>query len=147
MQQGYTGPEVCKITGISYRQLDHWTSTDLINASIRNIKGSGFHRLYSFNDIVLVKLVNKLRDAGISLQKIRVALENVSKLLGKKKNVTDVSIFSDGSSIYVLTENEQMIDLLKKGQAVFGISLGPVRTETETEIFSLFPEKISVQNK
>ena len=73
MQQGYTGPEVCKITGISYRQLDHWTSTGLINASIRNIKGSGFHRLYSFNDIVLVKLVNKLRDAGISLQKIRVA--------------------------------------------------------------------------
>ena len=63
MQQGYTGPEVCKITGISYRQLDHWTSTGLINASIRNIKGSGFHRLYSFNDIVLVKLVNKLRDA------------------------------------------------------------------------------------
>jgi len=75
------------------------------------------------------------------------ALENVSKLLGKKKNVTDVSIFSDGTSIYVLTENDQMIDLLKKGQAVFGISLGPVHTETEAEIFSLFPEKISVQNR
>ena len=147
MQQGYTGPEVCKITGISYRQLDHWTSTSLINASIRNIKGSGFHRLYSFNDIVLVKLVNKLRDAGISLQKIRVALENVSKLLGKKKNVTDVSIFSDGSSIYILTENDQMIDLLRKGQAVFGISLGPVQTETEAEVFSLFPEKISAENR
>ena len=51
MQQGYTGPEVCKITGISYRQLDHWTSTGLIKASIRNIKGSGFHRLYSFNAV------------------------------------------------------------------------------------------------
>ena len=78
---------------------------------------------------------------------LRVTLENVSKLLGKKKNVTDVSIFSDGTSIYVLTENDQMIDLLKKGQAVFGISLGPVHTETEAEIFSLFPEKISVQNR
>ena len=110
MQQGYTGPEVCKITGISYRQLDHWTSTGLINASIRNIKGSGFHRLYSFNDIVLVKLVNKLRDAGISLQKIRVALENVSKLLGKKKNVTDVSIFSDGTSIYCLLYTSDAAD-------------------------------------
>ena len=73
MQQGYTGPEVCKITGISYRQLDHWTTSNLVEASIRNIKGSGFHRIYSFNDIVLVKLVNKLRDAGISLQKIRIA--------------------------------------------------------------------------
>ena len=87
-----------------------------------------------------------MRDAGISLQKIRVALENISKLLGKKKNVTDVSIFSDGSSIYILTENDQMIDLLKKGQAVFGISLGPVHTETEAEVFSLFPEKISAEN-
>ena len=47
MRQGYTGPEVCKITGISYRQLDHWTTTKLIEASIRNIKGSGFHRIYS----------------------------------------------------------------------------------------------------
>ena len=76
MQQGYTGPEVCKITGISYRQFDHWTTSKLVEASIRNIKGSGFHRIYSFNDIVFVKLVNKLRDAGISLQKIRIALSN-----------------------------------------------------------------------
>ncbi len=143
MQQGYTGPEVCKITDISYRQLDHWTTTKLINASIRNIKGSGFHRIYSFNDIVLVKLVNKLRSAGISLQKIRIALKNVNKILGKNSKISDVSIFSDGSSIYVLTDNDQMIDLLKKGQAVFGISLGPVHTETEAEILSLYPDKVS----
>ena len=147
MQQGYTGPEVCKITGISYRQLDHWTTTKLINASVRNIKGSGFHRIYSFNDIVLVKLVKKLRSAGISLQKIRIALKNVNKILGKNSNISDVSIFSDGSSIYVLTDNDQMIDLLKKGQAVFGISLGPVHTETEAEILSLYPDKVSAANR
>ena len=147
MQQGYTGPEVCKITGISYRQLDHWTTSNLVEASIRNIKGSGFHRIYSFNDIVLVKLVNKLRDAGISLQKIRIALANVKSILGKSKNISDVTIFSDGSSIYVVTENDQMIDLLKKGQAVFGISLGPVHTETEAEILSLYPDKVSAANR
>ena len=147
MQQGYTGPEVCKITGISYRQLDHWTTTNLIKASVRSIKGSGFHRIYSFNDIVLVKLVKKLRSAGISLQKIRIALKNVNKILGKNSNISDVSIFSDGSSIYVLTDNDQMIDLLKKGQAVFGISLGPVHTETEAEILSLYPDKVSAANR
>ena len=147
MQQGYTGPEVCKITGISYRQLDHWTTTKLITASVRNIKGSGFHRIYSFNDIVLVKLVKKLRSAGISLQKIRIALKNVNSILGKNSNISDVSIFSDGSSIYVLTDNDQMIDLLKKGQAVFGISLGPVHTETEAEILSLYPDKVSAANR
>ena len=147
MQQGYTGPEVCNITGISYRQLDHWTTTKLIYASVRNIKGSGFHRIYSFNDIILVKLVKKLRSAGVSLQKIRIALKNVNKILGKNSNISDVSIFSDGSSIYVLSDNDQMIDLLKKGQAVFGISLGPVHTETEAEILSLYPDKASAANK
>ena len=147
MQQGYTGPEVCKITGISYRQLDHWTTTKLIKASVRSIKGSGFHRIYSFNDTVLVKLVKKLRTAGISLQKIRIALKNVNSILGKNSNISDVSIFSDGSSIYVLTDNDQMIDLLKKGQAVFGISLGPVHTETEAEILSIYPDKVSAANR
>ena len=147
MQQGYTGPEVCKITSISYRQLDHWTSTKLISASIRNIKGSGFHRIYSFNDIVLVKLVNKLRSAGISLQKIRIALKNIAKIMGKNANISDVSVFSDGSSIYVLTENDHIVDLLNRGQAVFGISLGPVHTETEAEILSLYPDKISSANR
>ena len=81
MQQGYTGPEVCKITGISYRQLDHWTTTSLVDASIRNIKGSGYHRIYSFQDIIKIKLVNKLREAGVSLQKIRLALKNVKQIL------------------------------------------------------------------
>ncbi len=147
MQQGYTGPEVCNITGISYRQLDHWTTTNLIKASIRSIKGSGFHRIYSFNDIILVKLVKKLRSAGISLQKIRIALKNVNKILGKNSNISDISIFSDGSSIYVLTDNNQIVDLLKKGQAVFGISLGPVHTETEAEILSLYPDKASAANR
>ncbi len=146
MQQGYTGPEVCKITGITYRQLDHWTTSSLIDASIRNLKGSGFHRIYSFQDIIQIKLVNKLREAGVSLQKIRIALKNIEKVLGDDINISDVSLFSDGKSIYVISDNDQMIDLLKKGQAVFGISLGPVHTETEAKIFSLYPEKVSIEN-
>jgi|TARA_B110000444_G_scaffold128043_1_gene120519 DNA-binding transcriptional MerR regulator len=145
MQQGYTGPEVCKITGITYRQLDHWTTSSLIKASIRNLKGSGFHRIYSFQDIIQIKLVNKLREAGVSLQKIRIALQNIESVLGQNINLSDVSIFSDGKSIYVITDNDQMIDLLKKGQAVFGISLGPVHVEAEAEIFSLYPDKVSTK--
>jgi|TARA_B100001094_G_C18173282_1_gene796412 hypothetical protein len=146
MQQGYTGPEVCKITGITYRQLDHWTTSSLIKASIRNLKGSGFHRVYSFQDIIQIKLVNKLREAGVSLQKIRIALKNIESIIGENINISDVSVFSDGKSIYVISDNDQMIDLLKKGQAVFGISLGPVHTEAEAEIFSLYPDKVSAKN-
>ena len=146
MQQGYTGPEVCKITGITYRQLDHWTTSSLINASIRNLKGSGFHRIYSFQDIIQIKLVNKLREAGVSLQKIRIALKNIQKVMGDDISISDVSVFSDGKSIYVISDNDQMIDLLKKGQAVFGISLGPVHSEAEAKIFSLYPDKVSAEN-
>ena len=146
MQQGYTGPEVCKITGITYRQLDHWTTSSLINASIRNLKGSGFHRIYSFQDIIQIKLVNKLREAGVSLQKIRIALKNIQKVLGDDISISDVSVFSDGKSIYVISDNDQMIDLLKKGQAVFGISLGPVHSEAQAKIFSLYPDKVSAEN-
>ena len=146
MQQGYTGPEVCKITGITYRQLDHWTTSSLINASIRNLKGSGFHRIYSFQDIIQIKLVNKLREAGVSLQTIRIALKNIQKVLGDDISISDVSVFSDGKSIYVISDNDQMIDLLKKGQAVFGISLGPVHSEAEAKIFSLYPDKVSAEN-
>ena len=146
MQQGYTGPEVCKITGITYRQLDHWTTSSLIKASIRNLKGSGFHRVYSFQDIIQIKLVNKLREAGVSLQKIRIALKNIESIIGENINISDVSVFSDGKSIYVISDNDQMIDLLKKGQAVFGISLGPVHTEAEAKIFSLYPDKVSAKN-
>ena len=146
MQQGYTGPEVCKITGITYRQLDHWTTSSLINASIRNLKCSGFHIIYSFQDIIQIKLVNKLREAGVSLQKIRIALKNIQKVLGDDISISDVSVFSDGKSIYVISDNDQMIDLLKKGQAVFGISLGPVHSEAEAKIFSLYPDKVSAEN-
>src|SRR5210317_696115 len=146
MQQGYTGPEVCKITGITYRQLDHWTTSSLIDASIRNIKGSGFHRIYSFQDIIQIKLVNKLREAGVSLQKIRIALKNIQKVLGDDISISGVSGFSDGKSIYVISDNDQMIDLLKKGQAGFGISLGPVHSEAEAQIFSLYPDKVSAEN-
>ena len=129
MQQGYTGPEVCKITGITYRQLDHWTTSSLINASIRNLKGSGFHRIYSFQDIIQIKLVNKLREAGVSLQKIRIALKNIENILGQDINLSDVSVFSDGKSIYVISDNDQMIDLLKKGQAVFATENGIASTD------------------
>ena len=118
----------------------------MVDASIRNIKGSGSHRIYSFQDIIKIKLVNKLREAGVSLQKIRLALKNVKQILGKNINISDVSIFSDGKSIYVITNNNEMLDLIKQGQAVFGISLGPIHTETEAEIHSLYPDKISATN-
>ena len=144
MKQGYTGPQVCKIVGISYRQLDHWTTTKLVNSSLRNIKGSGHHRTYSFEDLLKVKIIKNLREAGMSLQKIRQALKALQKLMGSDSNYSDVTVVSDGQSIYASRDEMQFIDILKKGQAVFGISLGPVQEEVERIVIDLWPSDIEV---
>ena len=144
MKQGYTGPQVCKIVGISYRQLDHWTTTKLVNSSLRNIKGSGHHRTYSFEDLLTVKIIKNLREAGMSLQKIRQALKALQKLMGSDSNYSDVTVVSDGQSIYASRDEMQFIDILKKGQAVFGISLGPVQEEVERIVIELWPSDIEV---
>tara|TARA_B100001750_G_C15180372_1_gene433750 strand:- start:127 stop:579 length:453 start_codon:yes stop_codon:yes gene_type:complete len=139
MKQGYTGPQVCKIVDISYRQLDHWTTTKLISSSLRNIKGSGHHRTYSFQDLLKVKIIKNLRDAGMSLQKIRQALVSLEKIMGTDSSYSGITVVSDGQSIYASKDETEFIDILKRGQAVFGISLGPVQDEVEKIVVELWP--------
>ena len=146
MKQGYTGPQVCKIVGISYRQLDHWTTTKLIKSSLRNLKGSGHHREYSFEDLLKVKIIKNLRDGGMSLQKIRIALSSLQKILETGVSFSDVTVVSDGQSIYASTNENDFIDILRKGQAVFGISLGPVHDEIEQQVINLWPSEDRAQD-
>ena len=110
MKQGYTGPQVCKIVGISYRQLDHWTTTKLVKASLRNLKGSGHHREYSFEDLLRVKIIKNLRNGGMSLQKIRIALKALKKILDTGVSFSDVTVVSDGQSIYASKNENDFID-------------------------------------
>ena len=146
MKQGYTGPQVCKIVGISYRQLDHWTTTKLVKASLRNLKGSGHHREYSFEDLLRLKIIMNLRNGGMSLQKIRIALKALQKILDTGVSFSDVTVVSDGQSIYASKNENDFIDILRKGQAVFGISLGPVHDEIEQQVINLWPSKDRLQD-
>jgi DNA-binding transcriptional MerR regulator len=146
MKQGYTGPQVCKIVGISYRQLDHWTTTKLIKSSLRNIKGSGHHREYSFEDLLKIKIIKNLRDTGMSLQKIRIALNSLQKILNTGASYSDITVVSDGQSIYASKNENDFIDILRKGQAVFGISLGPVHDEIEQQVIDLWSSGGKVQD-
>ena len=146
MKQGYTGPQVCKIVGISYRQLDHWTTTKLVKASLRNLKGSGHHREYSFEDLLRLKIIMNLRNGGMSLQKIRIALKALQKILDTGVSFSDVTVVSDGQSIYASKNENDFIDILRKGQAVFGISLGPVHDEIEQQVINLWPSKDRFQD-
>ena len=135
---GYRGPAVCKIVGISYRQLDYWTTTGLITPSVRDAEGSGTQRLYAFEDIVQLKVIKNLLDAGVSLQRIRAALEFVRE---RGLSLRDVTLMSDGKTVYALDDQQQIIDLLASGQGVFGIAVKPVYADVEAQITKLPGER------
>ncbi|TCN50488.1 MerR-like DNA binding protein [Rhodococcus sp. SMB37] len=126
---GYRVPIACQIAGISYRQLDYWARTNLVVPSIRSAAGSGSQRLYSFKDILVLKIVKRLLDTGVSLQNIRVAVDHL-----RSRGVRDlakITLFSDGTTVYECTSPEEVVDLLQGGQGVFGIAVsGAVRELT-----------------
>jgi DNA-binding transcriptional MerR regulator len=139
VREGYRGPAVCKIVGISYRQLDHWARTGLVEPSIRKAKGSGTQRLYSFDDVVRLKVVKRMLDAGVSLQRIRVAVE---ELRGRGRTLADTLLVSDGSTVLFLDDDEQVLDLLRRGQAVMTLALDPVIDELRGEVTAFPTERL-----
>ena len=136
---GYRGPTACNAAGITYRQLDYWARTGLIEPTVRGAKGSGSQRLYSFQDILLLKVVKRLLDAGISLQQIRTAVQHL-RARGTD-DLTRVTLMSDGASVYECTSNDEVIDLLQGGQGVFGIAIGGVWQEIEGTLAELPSER------
>jgi DNA-binding transcriptional MerR regulator len=127
-EQGYRVPEVCRIVGISYRQLDYWARTDLVRPSVRDAGGSGTQRLYSFQDLLQLKVVKNLLDAGVSLQQIRRAIEY---LKDSKQSLHGVTLISDGRRIYTPESPEAVVDLISKGQGVFAIAVDKVWSDLE----------------
>jgi len=118
---GYRGPTACAAANITYRQLDYWARTGLVEPSIRSAAGSGTQRLYSFTDILVLKVVKRLLDAGVSLQNIRVAISHL-----RARGVADlaqITLLSDGTTVYECTSPEEIVDLLAGGQGVFGIAV------------------------
>ena len=137
---GYRAPQVCNLVGISYRQLDYWARTGLIRPSIQSAHGSGSQRLYSFTDIVQLKVVKRLLDAGMSLKRIRSAMEILRAQLDSDAPLADVTLLSDGTTIYAAHSPDEVVDVFRRGQGVFGIAVGPVQQELEGELLKLFPE-------
>lgn len=138
---GYRGPIVCKAAGITYRQLDYWARTGLVEPAVRNANGSGSQRLYGFRDILVLKVVKRLLDTGVSLQQIRTAVEHL-----RERGVEDlaqITLMSDGASVYECTSADEVIDLVQGGQGVFGIAVGRVWREVEGSLAQLPSERAS----
>lgn len=132
---GYRGATACKVTGITYRQLDYWARTELVEPTVRTAKGSGSQRLYSFRDIVVLKIVKRLLDTGVSLQQIRSAV--VALRVRGIEDLAQLTLMSDGASVYECTSQQEVIDLVQGGQGVFGIAVGRVWREVEGSLASL----------
>ena len=129
LEIGYRGATACSAAGITYRQLDYWARTGLVEPGIRTASGSGTQRLYGFRDILVLKIVKRLLDAGVSLQNIRTAVDHL-----RSRGVTElerITLMSDGASIYECASPDEIIDLLQGGQGVFGIAVGKVWHEVE----------------
>jgi DNA-binding transcriptional MerR regulator len=136
---GYRGPTACRAAGITYRQLDYWARTGLVEPSVRPATGSGTQRLYSFRDILVLKVVKRLLDTGVSLQQIRTAVVHL-----RERGVEDlaqITLMSDGASVYECTSADEVIDLVQGGQGVFGIAVGRVWREVEGELAELPSER------
>ncbi|QLQ11833.1 MAG: MerR family transcriptional regulator [Nocardioidaceae bacterium] len=140
---GYRGPTACNAAGITYRQLDYWARTGLVEPTVRGATGSGTQRLYSFRDILLLKVIKRLLDAGISLQQIRIAVQHLRER--GTDDLTRVTLMSDGATVYECTSNDEVIDLLQGGQGVFGIAIGGVWREIEGTLLDLPSEKASTE--
>lgn len=132
---GYRGPTACKAAGITYRQLDYWARTQLVEPTVRSAQGSGSQRLYSFRDVLVLKIVKRLLDTGVSLQQIRSSVDHL-----RTRGVEDlagITLMSDGASVYECTSASEVIDLVQAGQGVFGIAIGRVWRELEVSLSEL----------
>ena len=132
---GYRGPVACAAAGITYRQLDYWARTGVVTPTIRDAAGSGSQRLYGFRDILILRIVKRLIDTGVSLPNIRAAVEHLDNRGGD--DLSRITLMSDGASIYECTSADEVIDLVRGGQGVFGIAVGSVWREVEGTLATL----------
>ena len=138
---GYRGPVACAAAGITYRQLDYWARTDLVVPSVRSAQGSGTQRLYSFRDILVLRIVKRLIDTGVSLPNIRAAVDHLA--VRSSEDVARMTLMSDGATIYECRSADEVIDIVRGGQGVFGIAIDSVWREVEGTLANMPGERPS----
>ncbi|MFE5393782.1 MerR family transcriptional regulator [Streptomyces sp. NPDC056568] len=139
-QIGYRGPTACAAAGITYRQLDYWARTGLVEPSVRPAHGSGTQRLYSFRDVVVLKIVKRFLDTGVSLQNIRTAVQHLRER--GFQDLERMTLMSDGATVHECTSPDEVHALLQGGQGVFGIAVGVVWRDVESALSQLHGERV-----
>jgi DNA-binding transcriptional MerR regulator len=135
--EGYGGTEAAKIVGISYRQVDYWARTDLVRPSLADATGSGTRRRYSYTDLLELRVIKNLLDAGISLESVRKVFHYLRTYLGG--DIASAHIVIEGNQV-VLCDGEQLIDVVKRGQGVLNVlPLSVVKHDIDSQLVALRP--------
>ncbi|MGI8754712.1 MAG: MerR family transcriptional regulator [Acidimicrobiales bacterium] len=139
MTQHYSGKKAAEIVGITYRQLDYWARTDLVRPTLADAAGSGSRRAYSYGDLLELKVVKSMLDAGIKLESVREAFSYLRSQLGQE--VASARLVIGGGSAILVRDDEELLDVLKQGQFVMTslLSLDGVQAEIDAAIVELFP--------
>ncbi|NTW58521.1 MAG: MerR family transcriptional regulator [Nitrospirae bacterium] len=134
---------VASLTGLTQRQIDYWDRTHFVKPSLKEAAGYGSGRLYSFVDLVQLKVAKTLKDKGVSLQKIRKSINYLKKHFPDvQKPLAEMRFLTDGDTIFVLTKNNQAIlDTLAKGQMVFALALGEIIEQLKGEVKNISKDR------
>ena len=133
--QGYSAKLTADVVGITYRQLDYWARTGLIAPSLVEATGSGSRRLYSYDDLVRLKVIKRLLDNGIKLEKVRAIFDYVRNELGQ--DISSANLVIDGASAAIVRSQDDLIDALQRGQGV--LPLSSIGREVDAAIVELHP--------
>ena len=139
MTQNYSGKKAAEIVGISYRQLDYWARTDLVRPSVADAAGSGSRRQYGYEDLLELKVIKSMLDAGIKLESVRAAFHYLREQLGT--DIASAQLVIGGGSAILVKDDHELIDVLKRGQFVMTsiLSLEGVQREIDAAIVVLYP--------
>jgi len=135
MQQSFSGTKAAQIVGISYRQLDYWARTDLMRPSLCDATGSGSRRVYQYRDLLELRVIKNLIDAGIRLESVRAVFNYLRAHVDT--DIAAAHIVISGQSV-VLCQGDQLIDVMRHGQGVLNVlQLAGVKQEIDASIVGL----------
>ncbi len=136
MDEGWSGSRTAEIVGITYRQLDYWARTDLVRPSLADANGSGTRRRYSYRDLLELKIIKRLLDAGIRLESVRDVFAELRQHVGDEISAANLVI--SGSTAVLALDDGELVDLVHRGQGVLNVlALGSVKEEVDASIREL----------
>jgi DNA-binding transcriptional MerR regulator len=134
--EGFTSHQACKFTGCTPRQLRYWDEIHLVMPSVQRTGGRpGVPRLYSFRDLIALKVVKSLLDGGMSLQRVRRAWEYLNRRAGLDRHLSEVKLITDGVSIFKICRHDgEVLDALREGQLAFFVAIDEIATGVGADV-------------